>query len=75
MNGVLGCFIMAMPFNMILILYVIPSKLSCDFSKLTDLYIYMYMYMYMYIYIFMTKETFLYVNKICVCMSATFLHK
>ena len=38
MNGVLGCFIMAMPFTMILILYVIPSELSCDLSKLTILY-------------------------------------
>ena len=73
MYGVLGCFIMAMPFNMILILYVLPSKLSCDFSKLTDFYIYMYMYIYSII--FMTKNTLLYVNKICVCMSATFVHK
>ena len=48
MNGVLGCFIMAMPFKRILILYVIPSKLSCDFSKLTDLYVYMYMYIFFY---------------------------
>ena len=38
MNGFLDCFIMAMPFNMILIMYVISSKLSCDFSKLTMLY-------------------------------------
>ena len=33
------CFTMAMPFNVILILYVIPCELSCDFSKLTILYI------------------------------------
>ena len=39
MNGVLGCFIMAMPFNMILILYVIPSRLWCYLGKLTMLYI------------------------------------
>ena len=37
------CFTMAMPFNMILILYVIRCKLSCDFRKLTILYI-MYIY-------------------------------
>ena len=29
-----------MPFNMILILYVIPCKMSCDFSKLPILYMY-----------------------------------
>ena len=33
------CLIMAMPFTIILIMYVIPCKLSCDFSKLTILYI------------------------------------
>ena len=27
------CFTMSMPFNMILILYVMPCKLPCDFSK------------------------------------------
>ena len=31
-----------MPFTMILILYVIPCKLSCDFSKLTILYIHVH---------------------------------
>ena len=31
--------LLAMPFSMILIMYVIPCKLSCDFSKLTILYI------------------------------------
>ena len=59
------CFTMAMPFNMILILYVIPCKLSCDFSKLTILYI------HVHIFIFMTNKsvmTFLYVNKISVCL-------
>ena len=59
---------MAMPFTMILILYVMPCKLSCDFSKLTI----MYMYMYVKIIIFMTNKsmmTFLYVNKIYVCLS------
>ena len=35
MNGVLGWFINAVPFNMILILYVIPSKLLCDFFQCT----------------------------------------
>ena len=57
-------FTMAMPFNMILILYVIPCKLSCDFSKLTILYIHIYMYIYSIT--FMTNKsvmTFLYVNK------------
>ena len=33
------CFTMEMPFNMILILYVIPCKSSCNFSKLIILYI------------------------------------
>ena len=49
---------------MILTLYVIPCKLSCDFTKLTILYIYIYMYIYSII--FMTNKsvmTFLYVNK------------
>ena len=27
------CFTMAMPFNMILILYVIPCELSCDLAN------------------------------------------
>ena len=54
------CFTMAMPFNMILILFVIPCELSCDFSKLTILYI------HVHIFIFMTNKSvmpFLYVNK------------
>ena len=71
MNGFLGWFIMAMPFNMILILYVISSKLSCDSIKLTIFYIYLYIY---YI-IFMTNKRFFYSNKIYVCMSVTFVHK
>ena len=71
MNGFLGGFIMAMPFNMILILYVISSKLTCDFSKLTIFYI----YLYIYFIIFMTLNTFLYVNKISDCMSVTFVHR
>ena len=62
---------MARPFNMILILYVISSKLSCDFNKLTILYI----YLYIYFIIFMTNKTFLYVSKIYVCMFVTFVHK
>ena len=62
---------MAMPFNMILILDVIRSKLSCDFNKLTIFYIYLYLYSV----IFMTNKTFLYVNKISVCMYVTFVHK
>ena len=33
MNGFVVCFIMAMPFNMILFLYVISSKLSCDLAN------------------------------------------
>ena len=32
------CFIMAMPLNIILILYVITCTFSCDFIKLTFLY-------------------------------------
>ena len=36
------CFTMAMPFNMITILYVIPCKLSCDLSKLTILYMHVH---------------------------------
>ena len=62
------CLIVAMPFIMILIMYVIPCNLSCDFSKLTVLYIYMYMYSI----IFMTNtslKTFLYVNEISVFLS------
>ena len=39
------CFTMAMPFNMILILYVIPCKLSCDFSKLTIFYIHVHIFL------------------------------
>ena len=71
MNGFLGCFIMAILFNMILILYVISSKLSCDFSKLTIFYIYLYIYSI----IFMTNKAFLYGNKVYVCMFVTFVHK
>ena len=67
---VLDCFIMAMPFNMILILCVISNKLSCDFNKLTISYTCTYIPL-----IFMTNITFLYVNKISVCMSVTFVHK
>ena len=54
---------MVMPFNMILIQYVIPCKLSCHFSKLTILYIHVHS---LYSIIFMTNKsvmTFLYVNK------------
>ena len=56
-NCNIQCFTMTMPFNKILILYVIPCKLSCDFCILTILYIHV---------IFMTNKsvmTFLYVNK------------
>ena len=42
------CFTMAMPFNMILTLYVIPCKLSCDFSKLTILYIHVHIFYHFY---------------------------
>ena len=63
---------MAMPFNMILILYVIPCKLSCDFRKLTISYI---IYLYIYSIIIMKNKTLIYVNEISVCMSATFVHK
>ena len=42
------CFTMAMPFNMILTLYVIPCKLSCDFSKLTILYIHVHIFFHLY---------------------------
>ena len=45
---------------MILILYVISSKLSCDFSKLLTIF---YIYLYIYSIIVMTTKTFLYVNK------------
>ena len=38
-------FTMAMPFDMILILYVIPCKLSRDFSKLTILYIHVHIFL------------------------------
>ena len=42
------CFTMAMPFNMILTLYVIPCKLSCDFIKLTILYIHVHIFYHFY---------------------------
>ena len=42
------CFTMAMPFNMILILYVIPCKLSCDVRKLTILYIHVHIFYHFY---------------------------
>ena len=61
---------MAMPFHMISILDVKPSKLSSDFNKLTIFYIYLYIYSI----IFMTNKIILYVNKISVCMSVTFVH-
>ena len=38
------CFTMAMPFNMILFLHVIPCKLSCDFSKYIILYIHVHIF-------------------------------
>ena len=38
-------FTMAMPFNRNLIVYVIPCKLSCDFSKLTILYIHVHIFL------------------------------
>ena len=31
--------LLAMPFNMILIMYVIPCEVSCDFSNITILHI------------------------------------
>ena len=62
MNGDLGCFIMAMPYSMTLILYVITSKLSRDFNKLTILYINLYIYSIM----FMTNKILLNVNEISV---------
>ena len=55
------CFTMAMPFNMTCILYLIPCKLSCDFSKLPSC-----IYMYIYSIIVMTNKsemTCIYVNK------------
>ena len=42
------CFIVAMPFNMIKILYVIPYKLSCDFYKITILYIHVHIFYHFY---------------------------
>ena len=54
--------------NKILILYVIPCKVSCDFSKIITLYTHVHIYSI----ICMTNKsvmTFLYVNKICVCLS------
>ena len=42
------CSTMAMPFNMILILYVIPCKLSCHFSKLAILYIHVHIFYHFY---------------------------
>ena len=42
------CFTMAMPFIMILILYLISCKLSCDFSKLAVLYIHIHIFYHFY---------------------------
>ena len=47
------CF--AMPFYIILILYVIPCKLSCDFSKLTILYIHVHNHLIIILYNFYDK--------------------
>ena len=63
------CFIIAMPFNTILMLYVLLCTciLPYDFSKLTILFIHMYISV-----ISMTNElviTFIYVKKIYVCLS------
>ena len=63
------CFTMAMPFNIILILYVILCKLSCDRSKLTILYIHVHIFYHFFMTI-KSVMTFLYVNKISVCLSA-----
>ena len=57
-------FIIAIPLNMILILYVLSCILSYDFSKLTILYIHVSL-------ISLTNKsvmTFLYVNKISACL-------
>ena len=51
---------MAMPVNMILVMYVILCILSYDFNKLTMLYI------HVHISISMTNKS---VNKISVCLS------
>ena len=42
------CFAIAMPFKMIIILYVIPCKFSYDFSKLTILYIHVHIFYHFY---------------------------
>ena len=42
------CFTIAVPFNMILILYVLPCKLSWDFSKVTILYIHVHIFFHFY---------------------------
>ena len=42
---------MAMIFNMIITLYVIPCKLSCDFSKLTDTSVMTFLHVNKYLYI------------------------
>ena len=61
---------MAMPFNMILILYEIPCKLSSDLSKLAILYMYVYMYIYSIIVMTnMSVMTFLNVNKMSIYLS------
>ena len=60
----LQLFTKAMLFNMILILYVVPCRLSCDFSKLTTLYLHVHIF-----YPFITNRsvmTFLYINKISI---------
>ena len=57
-------FLMAMPVNMILVMYVIPCILSYDFNKLTMLYIHVHISTSM-----TNKSGLTSVNKISVCLS------
>ena len=66
-------FLMAMPVNMILVMYVILCILSYDFNKLTMLYI------HVHISISMTNKSgltfFLSIKYLSVCLSGTSLEK
>ena len=66
---VFGLFYYGYPFHMILILDVIPSKLSCDFNKLTIFYIYLYIYSIIFVTnkIFMTNKI-LSIKYLSVCL-------
>ena len=62
---------MAMPLNMILVVYVIPCILSYDFNKLTILYIHVLGPTYISFICMKNKSVMIFfpVNKIYICLS------